>query len=154
MNPGRRRTFSRISRALLHSGSASLYFPLLPYSTARLFRVAATCNGWREGERSRRAQGVRDRVPPEAREHRATPGATITQSASRVLISSKSHWEPQAPLRPVCQRSRLAQRTPICRREFTPSVRFGSGSRTTACAPCGRDKCVPVPAERGPTCAI
>ncbi len=35
-------TFSLISRALLHSGSASLYFPLFPYNTARLFRVAAT----------------------------------------------------------------------------------------------------------------
>ena len=38
-------TFSLISRALLHSGSASLYLPRLPYSTARLFKVAAT---WRE----------------------------------------------------------------------------------------------------------
>lgn len=37
------RTFSRISRARLHSGSASLYFPLLPYRTAKLFKVAATC---------------------------------------------------------------------------------------------------------------
>ena len=31
-----------ISSARLHKGSASLYFPLLPYSTAKLFRVAAT----------------------------------------------------------------------------------------------------------------
>ena len=38
------RTFTLISRALLQSGSASLYFPLLPYNTARLFRVAATCS--------------------------------------------------------------------------------------------------------------
>lgn len=37
-------TFSRISRARLHSGSASLYLPLFPYSTARLLRVAATWN--------------------------------------------------------------------------------------------------------------
>ncbi len=35
-------TFSLISKALLHSGSASLYFPLFPYRTARLLRVAAT----------------------------------------------------------------------------------------------------------------
>lgn len=35
-------TFSLISRALLHSGSASLYFPLFPYRTARLLSVAAT----------------------------------------------------------------------------------------------------------------
>lgn len=35
-------TFSRISRARLHSGSASLYLPRLPYRTARLFNVAAT----------------------------------------------------------------------------------------------------------------
>lgn len=40
-----RRTFSLISSALLHRGSASLYLPLLPYSTARLLRVAATA-GW------------------------------------------------------------------------------------------------------------
>ena len=36
------RTFSRISRARLQSGSASLYLPLLPYNTAKLFSVAAT----------------------------------------------------------------------------------------------------------------
>jgi len=36
------RTFSRISRARLHNGSASLYFPLFPYKTAKLFKVAAT----------------------------------------------------------------------------------------------------------------
>lgn len=35
-------TLSLISRALLHKGSASLYFPLLPYKTAKLFKVAAT----------------------------------------------------------------------------------------------------------------
>ena len=35
-------TFSLISRARLHRGSASLYLPLLPYSTAKLFSVAAT----------------------------------------------------------------------------------------------------------------
>ena len=46
-------TFSLISRALLQSGSASLYLPLLPYSTARLFKVAATWGGEREGERER-----------------------------------------------------------------------------------------------------
>lgn len=38
-------TFSLISSALLHRGSASLYFPLFPYRTARLLRVAAT---WQE----------------------------------------------------------------------------------------------------------
>lgn len=38
-------TFSLISSALLQRGSASLYLPLLPYSTARLLRVAATA-GW------------------------------------------------------------------------------------------------------------
>lgn len=38
-------TFSLISSALLHRGSASLYFPLFPYRTARLLRVAAT---WRK----------------------------------------------------------------------------------------------------------
>ena len=36
------KTTDLISSALLHKGSASLYFPLLPYSTAKLFRVAAT----------------------------------------------------------------------------------------------------------------
>lgn len=35
-------TFSLISNALLHRGSASLYFPLFPYRTAKLFSVAAT----------------------------------------------------------------------------------------------------------------
>lgn len=35
-------TFSLISNARLHRGSASLYFPLFPYRTAKLFRVAAT----------------------------------------------------------------------------------------------------------------
>lgn len=35
-------TFSLISSARLHSGSASLYLPRLPYRTARLFNVAAT----------------------------------------------------------------------------------------------------------------
>ena len=39
------KTTDLISSARLHKGSASLYFPLLPYSTARLFRVAATA-GW------------------------------------------------------------------------------------------------------------
>ncbi len=38
-------TFSLISSALLHRGSASLYFPLFPYRTARLLRVAATWQG-------------------------------------------------------------------------------------------------------------
>lgn len=38
-------TFSRISSARLHSGSASLYLPRLPYRTARLFNVAATWGG-------------------------------------------------------------------------------------------------------------
>lgn len=38
-------TFSLISSALLHRGSASLYFPLFPYRTARLLRVAATWKG-------------------------------------------------------------------------------------------------------------
>lgn len=51
-----RRTFSRISRARLHSGSASLYLPLLPYSTARLFSVAATYNTGHRRVR-RRAHG-------------------------------------------------------------------------------------------------
>ena len=41
-----KRTFSRIWRARLHKGSASLYLPRLPYSTARLFRVAATWPTW------------------------------------------------------------------------------------------------------------
>lgn len=36
-------TFSRISSARWHNGSASLYLPRLPYSTARLLSVAATC---------------------------------------------------------------------------------------------------------------
>lgn len=35
-------TFSLISNALLHRGSASLYLPLFPYRTAKLFKVAAT----------------------------------------------------------------------------------------------------------------
>lgn len=35
-------TFSLISKARLHKGSASLYLPLLPYNTAKLFNVAAT----------------------------------------------------------------------------------------------------------------
>ena len=35
-------TFSLISKALLQRGSASLYFPRLPYNTAKLFSVAAT----------------------------------------------------------------------------------------------------------------
>ena len=39
------KTTDLISSARLHKGSASLYFPLLPYSTAKLFRVAATA-GW------------------------------------------------------------------------------------------------------------
>ena len=38
----KKQTFSRISKALLHNGSASLYFPRLPYKTAKLFNVAAT----------------------------------------------------------------------------------------------------------------
>ena len=36
-------TFSLISSARLHRGSASLYLPRFPYRTARLFNVAATC---------------------------------------------------------------------------------------------------------------
>lgn len=35
-------TFSRITSALLQSGSASLYLPRFPYNTAKLFKVAAT----------------------------------------------------------------------------------------------------------------
>jgi len=35
-------TFSRMTSARLHSGSASLYLPRFPYRTARLFSVAAT----------------------------------------------------------------------------------------------------------------
>lgn len=38
-------TFSRISKALLQSGSASLYLPRFPYNTAKLLSVAATA-GW------------------------------------------------------------------------------------------------------------
>lgn len=42
-------TFSLISSALLHRGSASLYFPLFPYRTARLLSVAATWQGKKKG---------------------------------------------------------------------------------------------------------
>lgn len=57
MHPHGPLTFSRISSARLHSGSASLYLPRLPYSTARLLRVAATCGEWGAWSPGREEQG-------------------------------------------------------------------------------------------------
>lgn len=72
------RTFSRISRARWHRGSASRYRPRFPYRTARLFSVAATC-GTRRQVRRRKAQpgppSLRPYSPRGARGPASAPGS-------------------------------------------------------------------------------